>query len=278
MTILFIKGVASIRFTDQVGNEATVPFPPRRIVSLVPSITELLYDLGLEEYLVGVTKFCCHPEQAKSDNTIIGGTKSFHLDKISALDPDLIIGNKEENYKEGIEALQKDYPVFLSDISSIEDSIDFISSIAKITSSNGRARDMKLQMSVRQDAFLNEINATGKKPRVVYLIWNEPFMTIGGDTYINTLLGLSGFENCFDDQERYPEIDLGDIKNKAPDFIFLSSEPFPFGEKHFSSFEDILPKSHIKLVDGEMFSWFGSRLLLAFDYFTDLRKELNLTS
>ncbi|GHB46828.1 ABC transporter substrate-binding protein [Mongoliitalea lutea] len=247
-------------YTDQMKRSIHIPAYPQRIVSLVPSQTELLVDLGLEDRIVGVTKFCVHPQGLKKQKTIIGGTKNFHFDKINALQPDLIIGNKEENYQEGIEFLEKKYPVWMSDIYTLEDALEMMRGIGKITGT-----------TVQADILINEIFqgmaalAPQNKGTAVYLIWKDPVMAAGTQTFIHDMLGRAGFTNLVQ-EPRYPELSLEDLKTLSPDFLLLSSEPFPFKQKHIDEFAAHLPQTHVQLVDGEMFSWYGSRLRYFVDY------------
>jgi ABC-type Fe3+-hydroxamate transport system substrate-binding protein len=251
-------------FLDQMGNLVTIHFPPRRIISLVPSQTELLADLDLDDEIVGITKFCIHPQAWGSPKNIVGGTKNFHLDEIAALDPDLIIANKEENYQEGIASLKKNYPVWLSDIVSLEDALAMITSLGEMT-------NRKVQSGSIVSAIQETFSTIKKYPAfsVLYLIWRGPWMAAGKGTFINTMLGKAGLRNVLD-QDRYPELSAEDIKMLRPDYIFLSSEPYPFREKHMEELQQISPDSRILLVDGEMFSWYGSRLIKAPAYFNAL--------
>lgn len=256
-------------FTDQMNRAIEIPESPQRIISLVPSQTELLVDLGLEDRLVGVTKFCVHPKGLKKQKTIIGGTKNFHFDKIDALKPDLIIGNKEENYQEGIERLSEKYPVWMSDIYTLEDAYDMMLGIGGITGAMEKASH--LVQKIRNDlALLPKIGGTA-----VYLIWKDPMMGVGPQTFIHDMLGRVGFDNVVT-LARYPEISMEELKALSPDFLLLSSEPYPFKQKHVKEFSSLLPNTKVLVVDGEMFSWFGSRLSLARAYFLDL--ALRLTS
>jgi len=241
-------------FTDQMNRTVDIPEHPQRIVSLVPSQTELLVDLGLEERLVGLTKFCVHPKGLKKQKTIIGGTKNFHFDKIAALQPDLIIGNKEENYQEGIELLAGQYPVWMSDIYTLEDALEMMKGIGEITGTLAQAD--KLINEISQDIVSLSRRARGTS---VYLIWKDPMMAVGPQTFIHDMLGRAGFTNLVE-EPRYPELSMEDIKNLSPDFLLLSSEPFPFKQKHIDEFAAHLPQTHVQWVNGEMFSWYGSRL------------------
>ncbi|MBX2967333.1 MAG: ABC transporter substrate-binding protein [Cyclobacteriaceae bacterium] len=251
--------------TDQLGQPLEIPFPPKRIISLVPSQTELLFDLGLADEVVGITKFCVHPSAWRKTKTIIGGTKKFNFDTIEQLKPDLIIGNKEENYKEGIEALQQKYPVWMSDIVTLTDAFAMIQSIGEIT---GRLTQAETLVSMVKSSFqeLTKITST----RVLYLIWRNPWMGAGAGTFIHEMLTVAGFENCLQNRERYPEFSSSEIAALKPDLVFLSSEPYPFTEKHITGVQVLLPEANIICVDGEMFSWYGSRMRYFASYITKL--------
>ena len=254
-------------FTDQMHRTITLEaFPPQRIVSLVPSQTELLHDLRLEEEVVGITKFCVHPEVWYRDKTRVGGTKTVHLEKVVTLQPDLIIGNKEENDREQIEALAARFPVWMSDVSNLADALDMIGRVGEITGTAAAAQGLVRKIA---RAFEKK-QAPVKKIRAAYFIWRKPYMVAGSGTFIDAMLWEAGFENVFRQQERYPEIRLEDLAEAKPEVILLSSEPFPFSEKHFGAFQEACPKAEISIVDGEMFSWYGSRLLQAPGYFEKL--------
>lgn len=234
-----------------------------RIVSLVPSQTELLVDLGLREKLVGVTKFCIHPVGLKKEVQIIGGTKNAKIDRIKSLNPDLIIGNKEENNQTDIEQLEKDFPVWMSDIFNLADALEMLEQIGELTGTQEKA--LELRSAIEQNfELLSTLKPTGKS--VLYLIWKDPYIAAGKNTFIDSMLEALGFENAMD-QERYPEVDLETVN---PDLVFLSSEPYPFKEKHIESLQNQFPGSQVVLVDGEYFSWYGSRLLGAPAYFLEL--------
>jgi ABC-type Fe3+-hydroxamate transport system substrate-binding protein len=227
-----------------------------------------LFDLGLGEQVVGVTKFCVHPAQARQQATIIGGTKDFHFDRIAELKPDLIIGNKEENFQEGIEQLAARYPVWMSDISTLEEALDMIRRVGLITGRKERAEALAQQI---QTSFTNlACQPQGLVP-AVYFIWRKPYMVAAGGTYINEMLQAAGFQNVFGHLSRYPEINSEQLAAANPQQILLSSEPYPFGEKHLAEFQAICPAAQVRIVDGELFSWYGSRLLKSADYFRQLR-------
>lgn len=293
-------------YKDQLGREVTIPYPPRRIISLVPSQTELLYDLGLDEEVIGITKFCIHPDNWFRNKTRIGGTKQLHIDQILALQPDLVIANKEENTEEQVKTLMQHVPVWVSDIQQLEDAQNMIKSIGAITGKSEHAVQIadnislsfrKLKEEIRNIKVRQEkpeesdgLNGQdipglpGKKsiqdnehlitPRTAYFIWREPWMVAGGDTFIHTMLGYCGLENVFAQTPRYPNIDIEQLKDIDCQLILLSSEPYPFKEKHIAELQAVLPAVRIELVDGEMFSWYGSRLLKSAAYFRQLRERL----
>ena len=251
-------------FTDQMGNTIHLSSFPKRIISLVPSQTELLFDLGLDKEVAGITKFCIHPKEKFKSVTKIGGTKDFKLDRIKELQPDLIIGNKEENEQSKITGLQKEFPVWMSDIGSLSDALDMINSIGELVGRSKEARNLSFNI---EDQFNSlQKNKPGKHIKVLYLIWRNPFMAAGKSTFINEMLNLCGFENAIQ-KNRYPEFTTEQLKELEIDEVFLSSEPYPFKQKHIEELKEILPQAKIRLVDGELFSWYGSRLLKSVDYF-----------
>jgi ABC-type Fe3+-hydroxamate transport system substrate-binding protein len=240
-----------------------------RIISLVPSQTELLYDLGLRDEVAGITKFCIHPDEWFRTKPRIGGTKQLNIEKIRKLDPDLIIANKEENVKEQVEELEKHFPVITTDVNTLEDALEMISLLGKIT---GRSKAAEEMISAIRYGFDNLTVETSM--RTCYLIWNDPYMTIGGDTFINDMMARCGFFNIFSDKKRYPVLTIDQLSELDCQVLMLSSEPFPFKIKHKEELQELLPGIKIVLVDGEMFSWYGSRLLKAPAYFTRLKNEI----
>lgn len=258
-------------FTDQLNRKIELSSTPKRIISLVPSQTELLYDLGLRDEVVGVTKFCVHPEEWFRSKTRVGGTKKYDFEKIKALNPDLIIGNKEENDQEQIEQLMKDYNVWMSDIYTLKDAYDMITRVGTMVGKQQEATFLKLEI----ESKFNQLHqpTTNNQQLVSYFIWNNPYMVAANNTFINELLKVCGFKNAFD-QERYPEITAEQLAKANPELILLSSEPYPFKEKHIQEFKTICPNANVLIVDGELFSWYGSRLLKAPDYFKQLIENI----
>ncbi|MEO8405427.1 MAG: helical backbone metal receptor [Chitinophagaceae bacterium] len=253
-------------FTDQTGRIIILPSTPQRIISLVPSQTELLAYLGLSEQVAGITKFCIHPSEWFHSKTRIGGTKQLKMELIHQLRPDLIIANKEENVKEQVEELANHYPTWVSDVNNPEDAFSMIYSVGKMTGKENEAAI--LINNIRKEFGL--LSPSSKKLRTAYLIWRNPYMTIGGDTFIHSMLQAAGFENMYGHATRYPEVTIDELKNAGCERLLLSSEPFPFNQKHIDELQPLLPDTKIVLVDGEMFSWYGSRLLLAPKYFLRL--------
>lgn len=240
-----------------------------RVISLVPSITETLFDIGMtSDEIIGRTKFCIHPKELVKDVEIIGGTKNLNIEKIKALKPDLIIANKEENVKEQVEELMKEFKVLVTDIETLEDNSELLKQLGKIFNKEKIADEINLKT---YEAF--NIPKSENKLKVAYLIWKDPYMTIGGDTFISRILEELGFENQFKNQKRYPEVQLEDLREA--DLIFLSSEPFPFKEKHIKEIQDICVNQKIMIVDGEAFSWYGSHLAKCGEYYLELLKQIN---
>jgi ABC-type Fe3+-hydroxamate transport system substrate-binding protein len=263
-------------FTDQMNRKISVPFPPQRIISLVPSQTEFLYDLGLENEIIGQTKFCIHPEEKRKNNTIIGGTKNLKLDLIAQLKPDIIIGNKEENEQKQIEYLMQHYPVWMSDINTLDDSYEMMYKIAEMVNKTDEAEKIINEIKTAFSDLKTIIIKNKTKTKVAYFIWRKPYMVAAKNTFINHLIETLNFENVFTDNlDRYATISEEDLIVKNPAIIFLSSEPYPFKQKHISEIQNLLPNSKIILVDGEMFSWYGSRLRFSANYFKKLLNEIS---
>lgn len=264
----------NIILTDQIGRSVTLSKNPQRIVSLVPSQTELLCDLGLENKIVGITKFCVHPYHLKSVKKIVGGTKKVHFEKIRLLEPDIIICNKEENTEEMVLELQKICPVWVTNIITVEDNFKMISDFGALFNCRTEAQKWNDKLAFALNDFKLSIK---ERPilKAAYFIWKNPFMVAGSDNYINELMSLNHFENCYKDKGRYPEVEIKKIRLEGdPELILLSSEPYPFKEE--DAFEIGRFTHHAKtiFVDGEMFSWYGSRLLKALAYFKKLHQRL----
>jgi ABC-type Fe3+-hydroxamate transport system substrate-binding protein len=257
-------------FTDQLGRSIMLDRPPSRIISFVPSQTELLYDLGAN--VIGITKFCVHPTSWFRELPRIGGTKDIRPEKIAALQPDLIIANKEENNRDQIEALATQYPVWISDIRNLTDALAMIRSVGELVAQPQKAQSLAANI----EKGFNELRPLTHPLHTAYLIWRTEsprasitWMTVGGDTFIHDMLQRCGFTNLFAAQSRYPTVDIAALTDC--DLVLLSSEPYPFRDRHLQEIQTRLPNAIIRFVDGQLFSWYGSRLLQAPAYFQNLQ-------
>lgn len=244
--------------------------PPQKIISLVPSQTELLSYFGLEKEVIGITKFCVHPADWFKNKTRVGGTKSVHIDLIKKLQPDLVIANKEENVKEQIEELANELNVWVTDVNTLEDALLMIKDVGELTGKENEASTIITRIKTN----FSQLQTTNHKQQTCYLIWQKPYMTIGGDTFINDMMKYCGLQNVFENKNRYPEISLEELQFANCQLILLSSEPYPFKQKHVDELQQHLPDKKIILADGEMFSWYGSHLLQVPEYFENLLKSL----
>ena len=262
-------------YTDQLGTIHTFETAPKRIVSLVPSQTELLYDLGLEESIVGITKFCVHPYHFKSTKKVIGGTKKVHFEKIRLLQPEIIIANKEENTKEIVEELSKICPVWVTDIITIEDNLKMISDFGILFNKRIEAHKWIDKINFALTDFKQFISNKSSQ-KVAYFIWANPYMVAGNNTFINEMLKLNNFNNIYENrEERYPEVIIQKMRIQGdPDLVLLSSEPFPFTDEHAFELGRFTHHAKIVFVDGEMFSWYGTRLIKSFEYFKKLYQNI----
>jgi ABC-type Fe3+-hydroxamate transport system substrate-binding protein len=261
-------------FKDQIGQYVMLEGFPQRIISLVPSQTELLFDLGLGDRIVACTKFCIHPAQMPEWVKRIGGTKNPNLNKIAALKPDLVIANKEENTKDDINQIKKTCPVWVSDINTIEAAINMIRAVGAITGTEAKSEEIAGTVE-SQFRELKKVCAALPTLRVAYFIWKNPFMIVGSENFIDSVLTLINLYNPWSDvPQRYPEISLSRLKKMPLDYVLLSTEPFPFKETDCLEIAAKLSPTKAILVDGEMFSWYGSRMLKMKDYLLNFRKSL----
>ena len=256
-------------FHDQLNREVYLPAVPKRIISVVPSQTELLLYLGLDVELVGVTKFCIHPKQKVKTITKVGGTKQLNIPLIKSLQPDLIIANKEENERSQVEELMNICPVWISDIYDLDTALKMIKGVGLIID---RQREAEILFSEIIQGF-KALLLPGLNLRVTYLIWRKPYMVAAKQTYIDSLLQKCGLINAFE-TGRYPEVSADELVKVNPDVVFLSSEPYPFAQKHIEEFKQLLPKAKVMLVDGELFSWYGCRLLQVPEYLKSLMQKV----
>lgn len=256
-------------FVDQMGRSVRINQPVERIVSLVPSQTELLHYLGMNERVVGITKFCKEPATWYKKKVKVGGTKKVKPDVIKKLKPDLIIGNKEENSPEDIKQLERQYPVWMSNVFTLDDANAMIRSIGELTGTEERANDLVTEI---QSAFQSLESLDGK--RVAYFIWKRPYMVAGANTFINTMLQAWGAENVFGSVPRYPEVKAEDIRKREPEVILLSTEPYPFKQRHAQEMRKVYPAAKVAIADGRYFSWYGSRLKDAPTYLNKIKGQL----
>jgi iron complex transport system substrate-binding protein len=252
---------------DQLNDTIRLEKAPRRIVSLVPSLTHYLADLGLEEEVVGITKFCILPDRWYRTKVRVGGTKQIDIQKVEQLQPDLILANKEENTKEDIEALRLLAPVYVSDVNTIEEAYQMMHDVALITNRFDRGSEWIKQV---RTAF-NSLQPLSGKQLVLYFIWQSPDFVVGSNTYINDVLKFIGLKNACK-AERYPAFDEAVMH---PDIVFLSTEPYPFKEEHLEHYQSEFPNSTVMLVSGEAFSWYGSYMLQAVREFDSVIAYLN---
>ena len=261
-------------YTDQLEREISINLKPQRIISLVPSLTELISELGIEKQLVGITQFCKHPYHLKSTKTIVGGTKKVDFEKIKSLNPDFILCAKEENTPKLVAELENIATVFVADVKSVQESILLIEVLGRILHCQTNAENLIQKMKFHLADFKNFTKYLPRK-KVAYFIWENPWMVVGNDCYINDLLKLNNFINVYEAKGRYPEIAVENIrKDGNPKIILLPTEPFPFNDEH--AFEIGRHSNHAKtvFVEGEMFSWYGSRLLKAIPYFKKMHEVL----
>ncbi|EDM38536.1 ABC-type Fe3+-siderophores transport system [Pedobacter sp. BAL39] len=259
--------------TDQLQRTIVVPKSPRRIISLVPSQTELLFDLGLDAEIIGLTKFCVHPIAKFAERTKVGGTKKLNIELIRSLEPDLIIGNREENDQAQVELLMEEYPVWMSDICNLDDAMQAISAIGALVDREPEAAYLNHLIHAGFSDLRTLALQQGIDKKAAYLIWNKPFMFAGRNTFIDDLMTTIGLTNVVR-EKRYPVVSMEELAARQPELLFLSSEPYPFKEKDLEEMQLVLPGVKVMLVDGEMFSWYGSRLVKAVQYFFQFQKEL----
>ena len=280
---IFTKRIVSYFFgmeiVDQTGCCIKLASKPVRVISLVPSQSEFLWDIGIQHgRLIGITKFCIHPNELYRSVARVGGTKNCDIKKIKELSPDLIIGNKEENNREQIIELKKHYPVWLSDVNNLQDALLMMEILGQLAGMKKNADQIIEKVKALHTSFIKHKSDFLKSIRVAYLIWKNPLMVVGRNTFIDAMIAECGFINVFSDLERYPVVTIDDINNLRPDFVFLSSEPFHFSERDEMEIQNSLFQSQVLKVNGECFSWYGSRLLSSFTYFELLINKIKSLS
>ena len=191
------------------------------------------------------------------------------VERVRALQSDLVLANLEENTRADVEALDASMPVFVTDVRDVPGALAMIRDVGRLTGTDVRAEELADEI----EAGFASLRMS-KPLRAAYLIWRRPYMSVGGDTFIHDVLARGGFENVFGGRRRYPEVTLDELADVRPDIVLLCSEPYPFGEKHVEEIHARLPDTDIRLVDGEPFSWYGSRLLKTPPYLAALRASL----
>lgn len=250
---------------DASGVALEIARPPRRIVCLIPSTTELLCELGLADAIVGITAYCIEPRDVVRTKRKVGGEKNPDLDAIRALAPDLVIANVEENLRDHVETLRAwNVPVWVTYPRTVLDTIAFVRETGAVTGTEARAGALADELASLYEATRA---ATAARPAVpvFYPIWRDPYMTIGRDTYIHDVLATVGARNVFGDRERYPTVTLEEMAARSPAVIVLPDEPFRFRRAHvkdFEAFPDVpaVRDGRIHLMDGKIFCWHGPRL------------------
>lgn len=255
--------------TDSLGRLLHIPTEPQRIISLCPSQTETLFALGLAGRIVGRTRYCIHPAEAVRTIPVVGGTKKVDIPAVRALEPDLIIAEKEENTPQDVELLSEIAPVYVTNVESYEQALISIVELGDITGKRATAENIVRQI---KEAFETIPRAT-QPLRVLYLIWRKPFMAAGTRTYINSIIERLGWQNAAAHlPARYPTID--DPIQVKPDIVLLSDEPYPFKEKHIPEVQQAWQGAEVRIVRGDYFSWYGVRMREAATYLAQLAEEI----
>jgi ABC-type Fe3+-hydroxamate transport system substrate-binding protein len=273
-----LTSVNERELTDALGTRHEVAGTQARIVSLVPSITELLFELGLAPQIVGRTGFCIHPKDGVKRVTKVGGTKSIETGRIKRLAPTHLIVNVDENPRATVEALARFVPhVIVTHPLEPRDNLTLYRLLGGIFSREGQAEELCRRF---ERGYGETVSAAASWPRrrVLYLIWKAPWMTVARDTYISRMLATVGWDTYeARGMARYPTLNLTAERLKDVDLVLLSSEPYSFRERHCVEILDMLPpESHtrVALIDGSMTSWYGSRAIQGVTYLRDFRRNL----
>ncbi len=240
--------------------------PARRIVSLIPSITEILFAIGAGDRVVGCTIYCTQPPEGVATKTRVGGEKNPKLELIRDLGADLVIANVEENVREHVETLRAwGIPVHVTYPRTVADGIRLVGELGELLEAGAPARDLEAALRGRYDEV--RAAAAGRRSRRVFCpIWRKPYMTINADTYIHDMLAVSGGINVFGGAvKRYPEVTLDEVAATGAEVILLPDEPYRFRQVHqadFSPYPDLpaLRDGRMHLVDGKLLSWYGPRI------------------
>ncbi|HEY8491449.1 MAG TPA: cobalamin-binding protein [Dehalococcoidia bacterium] len=256
----------AVRVVDAVGREVLIPYPPRRIVSLVPSLTEALFAFGAGEQVVGVTRFCTEPPEGVAAKAKVGGTKKVQYQAVRDLEPDLVIASAEENRKEDVAPLIIDrIPIFVTLPTTVEEAVQQLRVLARIVGREEEARPVLEDA----EAAVAELRAarTARPPVSVFCpVWRRPYVHAGPGTYLHDVLELCGGTNLFADRPgRYFNVTLEEMADRNPDVILLPDEPFPYGEQHLPEFQAFtqvtaVREGRVHLIDGKLVTWYGPRM------------------
>jgi ABC-type Fe3+-hydroxamate transport system substrate-binding protein len=257
--------------TDASGQALALSGEPRRIVSLVPSITETLFHLGLADAIVGVTAYCVEPREGVAGKTRVGGQKNPKLEVIRGLSPDLVIANVEENLEADVAWLRAaGIAVWVTYPRTVVEGIQMVRELGELTDT----RDQSEPLAAELEGRLAQVRAhlAGREPvDVFYPIWRNPYMTVNADTYIHDMLAVCGGCNVFGDgHPRYPTITLEEMAARRPAVIVLPDEPFRFRRSHvddFTRYAEVpaVRDGRIHLMDGRLFCWYGPRIAEALE-------------
>ena len=260
---------------DVRGQRLSLARIPRRIVSLVPSLTETVCALGRAERLVGVTRYCTDPPEAVKPLPKVGGTKNPDCQRIIALEPDIVLANAEENRREDVECLERaGLPVLVTFPKSVRDAAHLIAQLGRLLATQRQARLVSVRIERNQRRAAAAVRGT--RWRVFCPIWRNPWMGFNRDTYAHDVLWQAGGANiCADRADRYPSVDLAEIAAAEPEVILLPSEPYRFEEKHLASLRPLHESpawrcGRVFFVDGQALSWYGPRTAPALPYFQEL--------
>jgi ABC-type Fe3+-hydroxamate transport system substrate-binding protein len=260
-----------MEFHDATGATVVLPAPPRRIVSLIPSITETLFALGAGPSVAGCTAYCTEPPQDVATKTRVGGQKNPKLDVIREIGTDLVVANVEENVREHVEALRAwGIPVYVTYPRTVVEGIRLVSDLGLVVGLPERGREMAAALAAALDDARRR-RAGKSSRRVFYPIWRRPWMTINHDTYVHDMLAVCGAENVFGQAgTRYPEVTLEDVARAAPEVILLPDEPYRFRRAHVSAFDahpeiPAVRERRIHLIDGKLATWYGPRIVEALE-------------
>lgn len=255
-----------MRYVDALNRAVELSATPRRIISLVPSLTEALFAFGVGRKVVGVTSFCVEPREAVADRPKVGGTKTLRVERVLELQPDLVVASAEENRKEDIEALVREgLPVFVTLPTTVAEAIDMMEQLADMAGA-GRTAGKIVKEARRALDEVREQCQSRRPVRTFCPIWRNPWMTVGPGTYVHDFITVCGAENIFQwRHERYPKVELAEMAERDPEVVLLPDEPFRFGAKHVpevAAYREVraVVDGRIYLVEGKHLCWYGPRI------------------